>query len=150
MSKLILEHPNKTEIDTILRGTGSYRDKELKLQKELAIKISYKTLCDYHKNFLGSKLDLDTDLENTNTPVPLSLDFTEIETLTKKMKNELCDIAGDLDFFDTVKKETIELFTLQSAITKDALLKYARGECKYPSEHIKNLQIFTNLLYAKK
>lgn len=144
MSKLILEHPQKMLIDSVLMQNISSREKAKLLAEKYGIKISHSVLAKYHSTYLKGEIDIsdndnDNDLE-AGAPVPLNLDLGEIDKLADEL-NKAENIGGG-----ALKREISELLALQILITKDALKKHIAGTARYPTEYIRNLNTISNLL----
>jgi len=145
MSNLILTHPQKTLIDSVLLQNISSRQKAKILAEKYGIKISHSVLAKYHTNYLKGEIDISSDSDNdsdndSEAGTPLNLDLGEI--------NELADALNKDENFSNgiLKREFSELLALQIAITKDALKKHIAGLARYPTEYIRNLNIISNLL----
>lgn len=144
MSNLILTHPQKTLIDSVLLQNISSREKAKLLAEKHGIKISHSVLAKYHSTYLKGEIDIsdsdnDNDLE-AGAPVPLNLDLGEIDKLADEL-NKAENIGGG-----ALKREISELLALQILITKDALKKHIAGLARYPTEYIRNLNTISNLL----
>ena len=145
MSNLILSHPQKTLIDSVLLQDLSSRQKAALLAEKYGIKISHSVLAKYHTTHLKGEINISSDSDNdsdndSSTGAPLNLDLGEI--------NELADALNKDENFgaSVLKREFSELLALQIAITKDALKKHIAGVARYPTEYIRNLHIISNLL----
>lgn len=144
---LIENHPRRVEIESILAKDLSYRQKAELIKKEVGVSVSHKTLQVYHTTKMNGEIitndadtDAETDGETSGTPV--KIDQKELETIALKVKN-----ASNKDgATSALRKELSELFALQLLLTKDALQRHANGEIRYPSEHVRNLQIFANMI----
>lgn len=144
MSNLILTHPQKMLIDSVLLQNISSREKAKLLAEKYGIKISHSVLAKYHSTYLKGEIDIsdsdnDNDLE-AGAPVPLNLDLGEIDKLADEL-NKAENIGGG-----ALKREISELLALQILITKDALKKHIAGLARYPTEYIRNLNTISNLL----
>lgn len=144
MSKLILSHPQKTLIDSVLMQNLSSRQKAALLAEKYGIKISHSILAKYHSTYLKGEIDIsdsDNDSDNdSSTGAPLNLDLDAISELADAL-NKAENIGGG-----ALKREISELLALQIAITKDALKKHIAGTARYPTEYIRNLNTISNLL----
>lgn len=66
MSKLILNHPQKMLIDSVLLQNISSREKAKLLAEKHGIKISHSVLAKYHTEYLGGEIDIDADAEHAD------------------------------------------------------------------------------------
>lgn len=146
MSKLILEHAQKSLIDSVLLLPLSYRQKSEKLHREHGISVSFKTLQNYHLQFLGGAVaDADDDAANPpntsdddDTP---EIDLKAVAELEAKIKN-----APQAKVLELLNDEIAGVFALQLHLTKDALKRHAEGRRRYPADYIRYLQVLAGLL----
>ena len=144
MSKLILNHPQKMLIDSVLMQNISSREKAKLLAEKYGIKISHSVLAKYHTEYLAGVVNVDADdidADDTDAPAaPLNIDADDIDTLANEL-NKAENVSGG-----ALKREISELLALQILITKDALKKHIAGTARYPTEYIRNLNTISNLL----
>jgi hypothetical protein len=136
---LISEHPKKLEIDTLIKSGLSYRELEKAIKERFGLQISYRSIQTYHTKELGGEIDNSSetgDFGGGAVAIPLDMAKVESEVL------ELTQKYGD----SPVKKRVAKLYAIQLQITENALLQHTQGIARYPSEYIKNLQIFSNIL----
>jgi|JI6StandDraft_1071083.scaffolds.fasta_scaffold153727_3 transposase len=142
MSKAILEHPEKEQIDTLICSGLSSREVEKILKSEFGLSVSYKTISLYHKNELnGLILEPTEGSETEGLLEAFDLDLTTIQTL----KSELQE--GKNGVGTVLHREFAELVAIQIQLTKNALQNHAKGKGRYPSEYVRNLQILTGIMY---
>lgn len=135
---IISEHPQKGEIDCLIRsGDFSYRELEKELKTRFGLQISYKSIQQYHTKELGGMVDI-KEGEKGSGVAASPIDMAKVEQTV----NELLKDCGD----SHVKRQTARLYAIQMQITEHALLQHTQGIARYPSEYIKNLQIFSNIL----
>ena len=142
MSKAILEHPEKAQIDTLICSGLSSREVEKILKSDFGLSVSYKTISLYHKNELGGTiLEPSEGLETEGTLEPFELDLETIQTLKTELQ------AGKNGVGTVLHREFAELVAIQIQLTKNALKNHASGKGRYPSEYVRNLQILTGIMY---
>lgn len=144
---LIENHPRRFEIEGILAKDLSYRQKAELIKKEVGVSVSHKTLQVYHTTKMNGEIttnnadaDAETDGETSGTPV--KIDQKELEDIALRIKR-----AGGKGYaLNVLRDELSELLAMQILLTKDALKRHTNGEIRYPSEHVRNLQIFANMI----
>ena len=142
MSKAILEHPEKAQIDTLICSVLSSREVGKILKSDFGLSVSYKTISLYHKNELGGTiLEPSEGLETEGTLEPFELDLETIQTLKTELQ------AGKNGVGTVLHREFAELVAIQIQLTKNALQNHANGKGRYPSEYVRNLQILTGIMY---
>lgn len=141
---VITKHPQKEGIDALIKSNKySYRELETELKSRFGLSVSFKTIQAYHSKELGGIIDIHTNDTPETTGEIIALDTNKIAALVL----ELTTGGNNTDKPVTaLKTEIAELFAIQLQITKHALLQHTKGAARYPSEYVKNLQIFSNLM----
>ena len=139
---ILSKHPEKIEIDRLIKSNAySYRQLQTEFLTRFGVNISFKSIQQYHIKELNGAVDIPSDNGDGDGGTGLvPLDNDKVTDLI----NELKDGWGNSG--QTVKNELFELFAIQTQITKNALLQHVNGNARYPSEYVKNLQIFANLI----
>ena len=141
---ILSKHPQKIEIDRLIKSNAySYRQLQTEFLTRFGVSISFKSIQQYHTKELGGAVDIPSDNDNDNDNGGTGLVPLDNDKVTDLI-NELKDGWGNSG--QTVKNELFELFAIQTQITKNALLQHVNGNARYPSEYVKNLQIFANLI----
>ena len=140
---ILSTHPNKLEIDALIKSNKfSYRELETEFAAKFGLRISYKSIQTYHTKELGGVVDINEN-EDGGTGEIIALDMVKIAALVA----ELTTGGNSTDKPVTaLKTEIAELFAIQLQLTKHALLEHSKGRSRYPSEYVRNLQIFSNLM----
>lgn len=140
---VISEHPQKAEIEALIKSNSySYRELQSELLSRFNCKISYNNIQKYHQNQLGGVFDFEKENEEGSPTETIVLDQEQISRLVKELSLD----APFMDAKETLKNEITELFAIQLQITKHALLQHTKGLGRYPSEYVRNLMLFSNLL----
>lgn len=140
---ILSEHPQKQAIDVLIMSNSfSYRELQSELEKRFGVKISYKSIQQYHTKELGGAVTVgDGDGGSGDGSNCVPIDNEKLEELVL----ELTKKYGE----SPIKKHTAKLYAIQMQITEHALLEHTKGLSRYPSEYVKNLQILSNLLMKK-
>lgn len=146
---LISEHKDRIEIEQLIKsGAFSYRELQTELLTRFGLKISYKSIQQYHTKELRGEVDI-AQINEDEMSGFLELDEDEMSNFlgTIVVNSKTWDGKEDRD--KNVKNSLAEIFTYQLFLTKAALKAHIKGQKRYPSEHIKNLQILSNLLIKR-
>ena len=142
---MLSEHPKKAEINALITSNVySYRELEKELATRFGVKISYKSIQQYHTKELNGLVDTSEagdGGDGGDGGEKITLDTEKINSLVKELTT-----VGFTDQKETLKGEIAELFAIQLQITKHALLQHTNGLARYPSEYVRNLMLFSNLL----
>ena len=139
---MLSEHPKKAEINALITSNVySYRELEKELATRFGVKISYKSIQQYHTKELNGLVDTSEAGDGGDVGEKIALDTEKINSLVKELTT-----VGFTDQKETLKGEIAELFAIQLQITKHALLQHTNGLARYPSEYVRNLMLFSNLL----
>ena len=141
---VITKHPQKEGIDALIKSNQySYRELEKELKSRFGLSVSFKTIQAYHSKELGGIVDVPNNETGEPTGEVIALDMTKIAALVSELT---ISGKGTDKPVTALKTEIAELFAIQLQITKHALLQHTKGTARYPSEYVKNLQIFSNLM----
>lgn len=141
---VISEHPQKAEIEALIKSNSySYRELQNELLSRFNCKISYNNIQKYHQKELGGTFDFEKENEQFNQGEEIALDMVKIGELVEELTKGGTDSEKPRN---ALKTEISELFAIQLQITKHALLQHTKGLGRYPSEYVRNLMLFSNLL----
>lgn len=136
---ILSTHPNKLEIDALIKSNKfSYRELETEFAAKFGLRISYKSIQTYHTKELGGTIDTDNSQSDATG---FELDNEKLEQTVRELLQEIGS--------SILKRQTARLFAIQMQITENALLQHSQGIARYPSEYVRNLQIFSNILMKK-